>query len=155
MLMVSVLPVHIALEMKSEMLKKTRKAQMKSLLSNDDLNYNNTRDKSINRTESIKKSAISILDSAARKFQINKKLNNVNETSSYSNKSKLNDDDKNLDNTNSMNQLNKISSLKKNGTIKFSNNVSTSNGGGKFIDKSRPKGSGFHDLHIKAHNNVT
>ena len=36
--MVSVLPAHIALEMKSEMLKKTRKAQMKSIMSNQE-NY--------------------------------------------------------------------------------------------------------------------
>jgi hypothetical protein len=154
--MVSVLPAHIAFEMKTEMLKKTRKAQMKSLLSNDDLNYNNTRDsRSINRGESFKKSAISILDSAARKFQINKKLNHTNDASSFSNRSKLNEDETNTNNSSSMNQLNKISSLKKNGTIKFSNNTAISNSGGKFIDKSRPKASGFHDLHIKAHNNVT
>ena len=36
--MVSVLPAHIALEMKTEMLKKTRKAQMKSMMANHE-NY--------------------------------------------------------------------------------------------------------------------
>lgn len=36
--MVSVLPAHIALEMKTEMLRKTRKAQMKSMMSNQE-NY--------------------------------------------------------------------------------------------------------------------
>ncbi len=34
--MVSVLPAHIALEMKNEMLRKTRKAQMKSMLNDDE-----------------------------------------------------------------------------------------------------------------------
>jgi hypothetical protein len=34
--MVSVLPAHIALEMKSEMIRKTRKAQMKSMMVNDE-----------------------------------------------------------------------------------------------------------------------
>jgi hypothetical protein len=34
--MVSVLPAHIALEMKTEMLRKTRKAQMKSMLVTDE-----------------------------------------------------------------------------------------------------------------------
>lgn len=38
--MVSVLPAHIALEMKSEMLRKTRKAQMKSMLVNQETNAN-------------------------------------------------------------------------------------------------------------------
>lgn len=36
--MVSVLPAHIALEMKSEMLRKTRQAQFKSMVINEDLN---------------------------------------------------------------------------------------------------------------------
>jgi hypothetical protein len=40
-LMVSVLPAHIALEMKTEMLRKTRKAQMKSLMINHEINYEN------------------------------------------------------------------------------------------------------------------
>lgn len=48
--MVSVLPAHIALEMKSEMLRKTRKAQMKSMMSNQE-NY--SQDFMIKKVETI------------------------------------------------------------------------------------------------------
>lgn len=38
--MVSVLPAHIALEMKSEMLRKTRQAQFKSMIINEEISSN-------------------------------------------------------------------------------------------------------------------
>ena len=42
LLMVSVLPAHVALEMKSEMMRKTRKAQMKSMFIEDEFTCNST-----------------------------------------------------------------------------------------------------------------
>lgn len=39
--MVSVLPAHIALEMKSEMLRKTRQAQLKSMIVNEEVQSSN------------------------------------------------------------------------------------------------------------------
>ena len=41
--MFSVLPAHVAFEMKSEMLKKTRKAQMKSMFIDSELNVSLTK----------------------------------------------------------------------------------------------------------------
>ncbi|RNA40559.1 adenylate cyclase type 2 [Brachionus plicatilis] len=61
MLMVSVLPAHIALEMKSEMLRKTRQAQFKSMVINEDLNSGQKKIKNI-----IK--ACSFVDLAARRI---------------------------------------------------------------------------------------
>jgi hypothetical protein len=46
--MVSVLPPHIAFEMKNEMIRKTRKAQMKSLLAHEEsFNHSETKEKSM------------------------------------------------------------------------------------------------------------
>ena len=44
LLMVSVLPAHVALEMKSEMLRKVRKAQMKSMFIDNELNVSISKD---------------------------------------------------------------------------------------------------------------
>lgn len=45
--MVSVLPAHIALEMKAEMLRKTRKAQMKSMMVNEEFYGSSQKQKNV------------------------------------------------------------------------------------------------------------
>lgn len=45
--MVSVLPAHIALEMKAEMMRKTRKAQMKSMVGNEEFSNNHSQEKEV------------------------------------------------------------------------------------------------------------
>ena len=136
--MVSVLPAHIAHEMKTEMIRKIRKAQMKSYLTDDEfVNQKSTKEVTIpvkakkfinssklnsnnsNTGNNAKSTGTSIIDFAARKLSVS--LRN-----SLKQKQNLNLNSNDI-------QLKPPLAARKN---------------------ARAKTSGFHDLYIKSHNNV-
>lgn len=135
-LMVSVLPAHIALEMKTKMIREIRKAQMKSYLTEDE--FVNDKQRHVSRgdifyssTKSAKTTASNnFIDTAARKLSVSLKSPFL--------KSKINQNNQNINEI----PLKPSASVKKNsGNISF------------LRDKPKSK-TGFHDLHIKSHNNV-
>ena len=126
--MVSVLPAHVALEMKTKMIREIRKAQMKSYLTDDEFvhaqNRNQSKSEILNSTADGGSNSNNFIGLAARKLSFSLKNSFV--------KQKQND----IQIKSSSN-----STLKKSGTNAY------------FNDKTQRK-TGFHDLHIKSHNNV-
>ena len=132
--MVSVLPAHIALEMKAKMIREIRKAQMKSYLTDDqfltDTKRNSSRGDIFYNPPISAKAATSnkFIDNAARKLSITLRSPFIKSKSNNQNSDDI--------------QLISPATLKKNsGNISF------------LRDKAKNK-TGFHDLHIKLNNNV-
>ena len=138
--MVSVLPPHIAFEMKNEMIRKTRKAQMKSLLACEE-NFNQTEKK---RVKIKLKTWINfefktylgiIVGNSLKRISIRKSLADfIRKVSNPSNQT---------------------------GQSELARHASEKSLGNNSVNKktmlpltNRPKPSTFHDLHIKSHNNV-
>ena len=133
--MVSVLPAHIALEMKTKMIREIRKAQMKSYLTDDefvtDKRRNSSKGDIFYNSSKPSKAAMStkFIDNAARKLSVTLK------SPFLKSKSNLNQNSDDI-------QLKSPATLKKN------------SGNTSFLrDKSKTK-TGFHDLHIKLNKDV-
>lgn len=125
--MVSVLPAHIAHEMKTEMLRKTRKAQMKSMIVNQENNSQDVYTKKSTIFQNILSSASRRIGSSTRNKSSFVKMNSV-QSSSLQRSLSLNNERHSTTTSISRNRI--------------------------FYENNRPKTSAFHDLHIKAHNNV-
>ncbi len=132
--MVSILPAHLALEMKTEMIAKVRKAHMRSPVTNSDSNSKSSANKlnssfKINNETSkrtdLKTSVSLVMSSTAQKINLKFAKSTANSNSTSTN-----------------NQTNLV-----NGTRKKSDHYYIN-------DRTRSKSSAFHDLHIKTHNNV-
>lgn len=137
--MVSVLPAHLAHEMKTEMIRKIRKAHMKSYLTEDEFQRPKTKRDSGFKKRTSFNSEFSIFKNKTTKISSNSLLEFASRKLSTTLKSPIVSKSRMPCQTDM--QLKPQNTPRRNQT-------------GMFVEKARTRSSAFHDLHIKSHSNV-